>query len=268
MSESSEKFYEQWSDKSDDHIRYDIEASVRKAEVVSRVLQENSDLYIRKIMDFGCGYGKIIELLSKRLGLECGYGFDFSETAISYANQHFASGTTRYLRLSTLDIAKEIEFIRTSVKGEVDCILLIDVLEHVPDCVEMIKELAKSTKYFFVKLPIEENLLFNYLLRKEYPSSKHSNGHLREFNVNNVHYFVRKLGLSPIVEGTHVYDIRDSFPPFENKSDIKGYIKRQIIRALTLISMLLLPKRLHLRMIGTGSYYCLATFDEKHILVP
>lgn len=268
MIESSEKFYELWSDKSDSQIRYDIEASVRKAEVASRVLQENSKLGFRKIIDFGCGYGKILECLSKRLGLECGYGFDFSEAAISYANRHLASDAIHYFRLPTLDISGEIDFIGTTVNGNVDCVLLIDVLEHVPDCVQMIKELAKITKYFFVKLPIEENFLFNYVLRKEYPSSRHSNGHLREFNVNDVHYFIRKLGLTPIVEGTHVYDLRDSFPPLENKSDMKGYVKRHIVRAITAVSALLLPKRLHLRLVGAGSYYCLATFDENHILNP
>lgn len=268
MNESSEKFYELWSDKSDSQILYDIESSVRKADLVSCVLQEKSDLCLGKVIDFGCGYGKIIELLSKRLNLECGYGFDFSEAAISYAKEHFASDQVRYYKLPTLDVSNEIEFIRTTVNGKVDCILLIDVLEHVPDCLAMIKDLAKITNYFFVKLPIEENVFFNYVLKKEYPSSRHSNGHLREFNVNNVHYFVRKLGLTPVIEGTYVYDTRDSFPPFENKSDIKGYIKRLLIRTFTSVSSLLLTKRLHLRLVGTGSYYCLATFDENHILNP
>lgn len=268
MSGASEKFYELWSDKSDGQIQYDIESSIRKADVVFSVFREVSNVQLRKIIDFGCGYGKIVELLTKKFNLECGYGFDFSEAAIKYANLHFASDSILYYRLPTLDISKEIEFIRTTVNDNVDCILLIDVLEHVPDCYAMIKELAKITKYFLVKLPIEENVLFNYFLRKEYPSSRHSNGHLREFTVNNVHYFVRKLGLTPIVEGTYVYDIRDGFPPFENKSDIKGYIKRHLIRALTMLSSLILPKRLHLRLIGMGSYYCLATFDEKHILYP
>jgi len=268
VSESSENFYESWSDKSDNQILYDIDASVRKADIVSLAFREASDICFKKIIDFGCGYGKIIALLSKRFNLELGYGFDFSNAAINYAQLHFASDTLLYSRLLSLDISNEVEKIRTAVNGSVDCVLLVDVLEHVPDCQGLIKELAKITKYFFVKLPIEENILCNYILNKEYPSSRHSNGHLREFNVNNVYYFIRKLGLTPIVEGTYVYDPLDSFPPFDRKHNISAYIKRYILKYFTIASSKLLSKRTHLRLVGMGSYYCLATFDEKHVLSP
>jgi SAM-dependent methyltransferase len=266
MAGSSEEFYQQWSDKTEEQIRYDLESCERKAEMVALALRQAPGVSLRKILDFGCGYGKIVALLSERFALEKGYGFDFSQAAISYAQSHFASGQVSYHRLATLDISREMDGVRAAVGGSVDCVLLVDVLEHVPDCQAMMRELAPITKYFFVKLPIEENLLNNYLLNKEYPSSRHSNGHLREFNVNSVYYFVRRLGLTPVVEGTYIYDIRDSFPPFEKKPSFKSYLKWQLLKGLVRVSARLLPKRLHLRCIGMGSYYCLATFDEAHVL--
>lgn len=110
--------------------------------------------------------------------------------------------------------------------------LLIDLLEHVPDCRALVASLAKFTKYFLIKLPVESSVLDNYILPKEYPGPLHSNGHLRGFDANRVHYFIRQLGLTPLFESLYVYHLEDIFPPafralpFRQKM-IRGVLKFQ-----------------------------------------
>ncbi len=40
---------------------------------------------------------------------------------------------------------------------------MIDVLEHVPDAVKSLKELSRISKYVIFKVPLENNLYYNFL---------------------------------------------------------------------------------------------------------
>jgi hypothetical protein len=163
---------------------------------------------------------------------------------------------------------ESVKYIKSKTGGKIDCILLIDLLEHVPDCINLMKKLSGLSKLFIVKLPIEENVLNNYILRKEYPSTQHSNGHLREFNANTVFYFIRQIGLTPIAEGIHIYKFRDSFPPPPFKLTLRQVLIRNVIKLFQVTMALLFPKKIYIRVFGPGSYYCVATFNKKYILNP
>ncbi len=269
MENKLEEFYQSWSDKPKHMIQYDNESAVRKIDAMIEGMPVLEKLQINSIIDFGCGYGKALQNCAQRLGVDLAYGFDFSEKSIEYANANFATDKLNYFRLNTLDINENITHIQSIVKGEkVDCVLLIDLLEHIPDCVQLLIKLSEITKYFIIKLPIEENVVNNYILTKTYPSTKQANGHLREFTVNSVHYFIRKIGLTPIAEGVHIYDFRDSFPPQAQKVKLLGRIKSNILKSARIILALILPRRIYIRLFGPGSYYCVATFSKEHILNP
>lgn len=268
MSNSLKEFYLSWSNKSIDMIEYDNESAVRKIDVVLNGMPIIRDLNIKKIIDFGCGYGKALQNCVARLNLGKSYGFDFSEIAINYATSNFGSDVLEYHRLMDLDIDKNINFIKSITGGEVDCILLIDLLEHVPDCINLMLKLSELTNLFIIKLPIEENILINYMQNKGYPSTKEGNGHLREFSANTVYYFIRKIGLTPIAEGIHIYDWRDSYPPPPVKLTTRHFLIRNTIKLFQMTMALLLPKKIYIRLCGPGSYYCVATFNKEHILNP
>jgi SAM-dependent methyltransferase len=268
MDNSLEKFYQSWSDKSTNIINYINEAAVRKIDMILGRMLVIKSLKIKTMVDFGCGYGKAIQNCAERLNLEKAYGFDFSEIAIDYAITNFRSDKVEFHHLNSLDIVENIKFIKSKTGEKVDCILMIDLLEHVPDCKNLMLKLSELTDLFIVKLPIEENLLYNYLLRKEYPSTKHSNGHLREFSVNTVYYFIRQIGLTPITEGIHIYEFRDSFPPPSVKLTLRQFLIRNTIRLFQMTMSVLVPKKIYIRVFGPGSYYCIATFNKDHILNP
>jgi SAM-dependent methyltransferase len=269
MNNNLEEFYQTWSDKPEHMVLYDNESSIRKVDATMNGMPVIRELKILSMLDFGCGYGKALQNFTEKLQLDRGYGFDFSGQAVDYANANFSNEKIKYFQLKTLDINENIKYIKSIVSGgKVDCILLIDLLEHIPDCVELIKKLAELTEYFVIKLPIEENLIDNYFLNKTYPSIKQSNGHLREFTVNSVHYFIRKIGLTPVAEGVHIYDFKDSYPPQLIKVSVLLQFKRNLLKWTRMFLSIVLPLRIYIRLIGPGSYYCIATFNKEHVLNP
>ena len=265
-----ERFYESWSSKSTDAIEYDIAASMRKADVILTHVPANYLREIRTVMDFGCGYGGLLQRFVDRMRttIEMAVGVDYSEIAIDIATRRFKREALEYCKLPHLNISENLDFLRHTIPNGVDCILLIDLLEHVPDCKALVSSLATFTRFFIVKLPVESSIFDNYIFPKEYPSSVHSNGHLREFDANSVYYFVRQLGLTPIFEALYVYDIDDIFPPQPAGSTLKQATVRWLMRAFKGIAAQVLPRKLFLRCIGGGGYFCLATFDQMHMLNP
>jgi SAM-dependent methyltransferase len=268
MSKSQEEFYAAWSMKSAEQIVYHNEAAIRKIDAIMQGMPVIKDLHIETMLDFGCGYGQALRTCSDRLRLIKSYGFDFSEAAVAYADRNFGQDELVYRRLTSLDIDENVDVMKSVINGKVDCILLIDLLEHIPDCKKLMLKLSELTMYFIVKLPIEENLLDNYVFTKDYPSTKQGNGHLREFNANTVYYFIRNIGLTPIAEGIHVYDFRDSYPPTKEPLTLRQSIVRNTTKLCRMAVSLMLPRKIYIRLFGPGSYYCIATFNKDHILNP
>jgi SAM-dependent methyltransferase len=268
MSKSQEEFYQAWSVRSDAEIAYYNEAAVRKMDAVLDGMPVVRNLAIRSTLDFGCGYGQVLSTFAERLGLDRAFGFDYSGAAVEDASRRFRRNGMSFHRLTSLDIDKNVEAIRTVVGEKVDCILLVDLLEHIPDCKRLLLKLSELTTYFLVKLPIEENVLDNYIFRKAYPSTKQANGHLREFNANTVHYFIRTIGLTPLAEGIHVYDFRDSYPPLTAPLAPHQAVIRSVVKVFRMTTSFVLSRKIYIRLFGPGSYYCIATFNKDHILNP
>ena len=261
-------FYKKWSAKSDNDIQADIDSSIRKADTIVECFPKDTLSQIKTILDFGCGYGAFIYRFAKAIRVDWAGGVDFSGDAINVANKRYQSSVLHFRKLQSLRIAENIEEIRRMIPGKVDCISLIDLLEHVPDCKTTVTSLAELCRYFVIKLPVESSVLDNYLLPKEYPGAMHSNGHFREFNANNVFYFIRKLGLTPIYETLYVYDINDTLPPLPAGASIKRSIVHWLIKLVKRFGSAILPTKIFLRLVGGGGYFCIATFNQEHILDP
>ena len=263
-----EDFYQEWSDNTENIIQYVNEAAIRKIDAMLDGMPNASELNIRSMVDFGCGYGKTLHYCAEKLGVEKSYGFDFSKKAVEYAKASFGSDSVQFNQFETLDAEENVRKMQSIIGGKVDCILLIDLLEHVPDCRKLIAELSKMTTYFIIKLPVENNILSNFFIKKTYPSSSHYNGHLREFNANSVHYFIRSLGMTPISEGLYIYDDKDSYPVTARKSSILRRSAKKLLQISLGIFSVILPKKVFIRLFGNGGYYCIATFKSEHILNP
>ncbi len=264
-----ENFYASWSSKGSDEISMDVAAAFRKADILISLVPDDFRRHSAKILDLGCGYGGVAKRFTEVLQIQCATGVDFSDIAIDEARRRFASKTLQFHKLPSLNCAEIASFLNQLIPDGVDYMLLVDILEHIPDCKKLFEHLAPFTKYFIIKLPVECAVFDNYILPKEYPSSRHSNGHLREFDANNVHYFIRELGLTPLAESLYIYHLDDMFPPIPlTMRSAKRRIIRLVLRAFKTVMTKLLPPKIFLRLIGGGGYICLATYNSDHVLTP
>ena len=268
MTNELEQFYENWQNERANLIDFDNDCAARKIGTILREAPLISDLKIKSAIDFGCGRGKGLRNFFDHMKLETAYGFDYSEEAVEYASRNFGSNNLQFHRLTTLDIDQSINSIKKIVSEKVDCILLIDLLEHVADCKYLILRLSELTNYFIIKLPVEVNFVENYLMRnKTYPSTKQYHGHLREFSINSVYYFIRMLGLTPMSEGLYLYDAKDTQPQAIGRS-LRQSLKVSLYTLMRNVLSKILHKKLTIALCGSGGYYCIATFNKTHMLNP
>lgn len=257
-----ENFYHSWSDKSDLQIKYDIACGEEKASVVIDSIIKHKNFHPKTIVEVGTGYGVVLANFCRIFKPTRAYGIDFSKKAIEFARSHFVNEFLRYETVDSLDVETIVKQIQGYIGHHVDCILLFDLLEHIPDCKKFIFALSKITDYFIIKLPLEKSFFDNVVLpKKEYPSIVHSNGHLREFDVNDVYYFVRQLGLIPIEEGLFIYrGLAASFPPQYNPTLRQNFFY-YLLKFFKRVCSFVLPKKIFLHFVGGGGYYCFAKYS-------
>lgn len=73
------------------------------------------------VVDIGCGTGANVAALASRFSV---IGVDTSRDALRHAREHFPA--VRFIEGTA-------EALRAELEGQADCVLLMDVLEHVPD---------------------------------------------------------------------------------------------------------------------------------------
>src|SRR3989338_6822550 len=100
MNKPLEKFYKDWSRKPNDKITYDVSSALRKSEKIIKGLKKvKGKVSISTIIDFGCGYGTVLDSLAQYLGIRKGYGFDFSQDAINYARETYNNSAFEFYKL-------------------------------------------------------------------------------------------------------------------------------------------------------------------------
>jgi SAM-dependent methyltransferase len=136
----------------------------------------------RRILDVGAGSGFFSRILlrtttaASAICVDPGYGKEWSE----------------------IEAGKEISFRRSSVVGDVDVVLLMDVIEHVDDDVGLVREYARSARSgtrFIVSVPAFSWLWSGHDVFLE---------HRRRYTLNGVRRVLSKAGLSP-VEGFYFF---------------------------------------------------------------
>lgn len=152
--------------------KYRVEA------LISAIKKANLHEKITSILDVGCGSGGVISKLATDYSsiLESTSIFkaiDLSATAIKIAKNLYGSIAKDKLKFEVGTVENENE--------EYDLITLLHVLEHCPDMVHMLDVCSKKSKYIYINVPIEVNLL--YALRGNVLANQYIKyGHLNFFN--------------------------------------------------------------------------------------
>ena len=163
-----------------------VEDSSWKANEIHKILLKNS-ISPKTICEVGCGAGEILNQLSQKMPNTNFCGYELSPQAYKLCQ----SRVTRKIQYKLANILDEDTFY--------ECLLCIDVFEHVEDYIGFIKSLRSRSIYKIFHIPIDISVLS--VLRGAMMTTRQSAGHL--------HYFTPETAIATIKDCG--YQIIDSF---------------------------------------------------------
>ncbi len=163
-----------------------VEDSPWKAGQIAKILRRNN-LDPGKVCEVGCGAGEILKQLSDLYPHATFVGYELSAQAFALCKGR-ESDKVRYRLGSPLD-----------EEAFYDCLLCIDVFEHVEDYVGFLRGLKGKSSYKVFHIPLDISVLD--VLRSSLMDKRRIVGHL--------HYFTRETALATLTDCS--YEIVDSF---------------------------------------------------------
>lgn len=115
-----------------------------KAEHIIEILEKNR-INPASIGDVGCGTGGILSCIKKRFPNSRCVGYDISEQAIEIAKQTHGEGGMEFVKIG--DSIDNVE--------KFDCMLAIDVIEHVEDVSSIFSLLKKQGNKSILHIPLD-----------------------------------------------------------------------------------------------------------------
>lgn len=145
-----------------------------------------SEISRENILEVGCALGILLNSVADRLAIKNRFGVDISAENIDYAKKlypdcGFACGT--------IEILKE-KWSTYFPVNRFDIVILSDIIEHIPDDEQFLREVSHISKYVILNLPLEK--CFNNRNRK-YGETDPS-GHLRNYNVKDAKTLIDRGG--------------------------------------------------------------------------
>jgi SAM-dependent methyltransferase len=178
-----------------------VEDAEDKTTAVLKSMQRAS-LRPRSICDVGCGAGDVLARLHRTLRTERAVGYDISQRAVELASRHAADG---------------LRFVAGRVEPDVqpfDVMLLLDVVEHVPDPVSFLISLRHVAPHAIMNIPLELSVL-KVLSPNSLARGRRALGHVHYFNESVVYellceadYSITDVWFSPPGTGRVVRDRR------------------------------------------------------------
>lgn len=139
-----------------------------------------------RILEIGCGAGINLRTLKKLRPDLFYFGCDISQNSLNIAKS--LDSQIKYLN-------QDLHSIRYNKK--MDHIIIIDVLEHVPDINKAIKSIKKAMKKdatMFINIPCEDSLLYNLFTMVDYDLKKKYGGHIRKYSKPEVISMLKNNG--------------------------------------------------------------------------
>lgn len=154
---------------------WDRQDCLWKSNLVKHVLNEFK-INLKSVCEIGCGTGDVLVHLKKSYP-DCEYtGYDISPQAKQFWNEHKADGIRFY--------CGDFQELNTQYY---DCILLLDVIEHLSDPFHFLDAIQKKAKYFVFHFPLD--LSASTVLREKTLLNART-------KVGHIHYFTKGLALA------------------------------------------------------------------------
>lgn len=165
---------------------WDEEDSAWKAGQVLNALHRNN-ITPKSIVEVGCGAGGILASLQEALPQVKYSGYEIAPDASRFWNKHSGKGISFFV----------IDFLKTQTP-KFDVLLMLDVIEHVPNPFEFLAALRERADYFVFHIPLD---LSAVSVARESPLL------LVRQKVGHIHYFTKGLALALI--GESGYEVVD-----------------------------------------------------------
>ncbi len=137
---------------------------------------------VQKVAEIGCGAGGVIKELADQMGFDRSFqGFDISPEAIRLAEQHHRPG----LDFSCEDLLLSPE--------HYDLLLVIDVIEHIPDYLGFTAKCQTKARYKIYHIPLDIHV--SSVMRARFVVGRRTVGHL--------HYFSAESALDTVNDTGH-----------------------------------------------------------------
>jgi cyclopropane fatty-acyl-phospholipid synthase-like methyltransferase len=163
-----------------------VEDSAWKAQQITGILRANR-LEPARFCEVGCGAGEILRHVSAAFPAARLVGYEMSPQALELCRKVESERVTFRLQ----DITKE--------EVRFDCLLCIDVIEHVEDYLGFVRALKPKAEHKIFHIPLEVYALS--VLRAGLLAGRKQWGHL--------HYFTRETALATLTDcGYDIVDVR------------------------------------------------------------
>ena len=211
-----------------------VEESAWKAEQVLRALRQNG-VKPKTICDVGCGVGEVLKQLQASLDRECRFwGYDVSPQAIYLA--HARASETIHFQLAEFGPETNQFF---------DLILVLDVIEHLPDYFSFLQRLKKRSNFKIFHIPLD--LSVQTVFRK--------NALLKRRDMyEHIHFFTKETALRALRDCG--YEVLDYF--YTPRSIDFGMTPGQILLKLPRRLLFAVDKDFAARLLGGYSLLVLA----------
>ncbi len=241
------EFYESyWQDKRFQKID---EGSIWKAKMLLSVIPKRE---YKVIAEMGCGCAHVLSLVADELKVQHRIGVELSRKAL-------ISAWLLYPKLSGLQANVSYAPLKNN---SVDLLILSDILEHLPNPVDFLKDVSKIADFLALNIPIEKSLfpkLFEKLAgaKSQIETGEHKAGHLFEWTTNEVEKLLGEANLK-------IIDSKLARPPVEFFRSPSGKRNHPVVGRISETSMVNLEKsmfklsdNLHARLFHT-KYFAFA----------
>lgn len=172
-----------YSNATPEHFGWVKQTCIWKASVFNELTK---DLSVNSVLEIGTGRGDILNALK---GFKQKTGADVSEEALRQHNSIYPKH-----QLINMDADEKLPF----ADKQFDCVLLCDILEHVDDPVELLKEASRVGRYLLLKIPIEKAVFIKIMnkVRGVKYGVEHHSGHLYCWNMKDIVLLIEQADLN------------------------------------------------------------------------
>lgn len=192
MSGKLSDFYEEWA--------AHRAADSRLLDYVSRAdewkwthlepLVRATGLLPQSVLEFGCGSGEMLELVSRAFPDAELTGIDIAQGMIAMAR--------RRLPHARFEVGDSGLLARGEMRS--DLVLAVDILEHLEDPVRCAQDLGQAGDRVALKIPLEKRTIRLGLPRKARTGTEHMSGHIHFWSLADSRRLLERAGLEILVE--------------------------------------------------------------------